>query len=149
MLSHHEHCWSEYQKIFFDIAWCDLSSLNNTPCWAPADRHAERLHYLGVSYGLTQQLFNFWHRGGYRPVYLRQSPSETTGEHTCVMLKPLEHPDVVGTGWLEPFVTDFKVGTLGVCTVCVCTVQCVVWCGESKWFGCKPDNTKVGCLHAV
>eukprot|EP00877_Chromochloris_zofingiensis_P001333 jgi/Chrzof1/111/Cz01g03260.t1 len=73
-----------------------------------ADRHAERLHYLGVSYGLTQQLFNFWHRGGYRPVYLRQSPSETTGEHTCVMLKPLEHPDVVGTGWLEPFVTDFK-----------------------------------------
>lgn len=57
-------------------------------------RRPERLHYLGVSYGLTQQLFNFWHRAGFRPVYLRQSASETTGEKTVVMIHPLQAADV-------------------------------------------------------
>ncbi|KIY97539.1 putative N-acetyltransferase 10 [Monoraphidium neglectum] len=73
-----------------------------------AERRPERLHYLGVSFGLTQQLFNFWHRGGFKPLYLRQSASETTGEHTAVMVRPLEHPEVEGTAWLDPFVQDFK-----------------------------------------
>ncbi len=73
-------------------------------------RKPERLHYLGVSYGLTQQLFNFWSRAGFRPVYLRQGASETTGENTVVMLRPLDHPQVKGTAWLDPFVADFKVG---------------------------------------
>lgn len=72
-------------------------------------RRPERLHYLGVSFGLTQQLYNFWHRAGFRPVYLRQSASETTGEHTAVLLRPLVHPEVEGTAWLDPFVTDFRV----------------------------------------
>lgn len=67
-----------------------------------------RLHYLGVSFGLTQQLYNFWQRAGYQPAYVRQSASDVTGEHTCVMLQALQHPEVQGTGWLEPFVTDFK-----------------------------------------
>lgn len=39
-----------------------------------------RLHYMGVSFGLTQQLFNFWQRAGYEPLYVRQNASETTGE---------------------------------------------------------------------
>ncbi|KAG2483803.1 hypothetical protein HYH03_017326 [Edaphochlamys debaryana] len=75
---------------------------------ALADRRPERLHYLGVSYGLTQQLYSFWRKAGYEPLYLRQSASDTTGEHTCVMVRPLEHPGVEGTGWLAPFVADFK-----------------------------------------
>lgn len=75
-----------------------------------SDRPPERLHYLGVSYGLTQQLYNFWHRCGFEPLYLRQSASETTGENTVIMVRPLEHPDVDGTAWLQPFVSDFKVG---------------------------------------
>lgn len=44
---------------------------------------AFRLHYgalltrllvcdAGVSYGLTQQLFTFWRKAGYQPLYLRQ-----------------------------------------------------------------------------
>jgi N-acetyltransferase 10 len=37
------------------------------------DRPAERLHYVGVSYGITPQLFSFWKKGGYNPVYLRQT----------------------------------------------------------------------------
>lgn len=64
-----------------------------------------------MSYGLTQSLFNFWSRCGFRPLYLRQSASDVTGEHTVVMAAPLEHPDVEGTGWLDPFVNDFKVGS--------------------------------------
>ena len=39
-----------------------------------AERPPERLHYLGVSYGLTQPLHKFWKRAGYVPVYLRQTP---------------------------------------------------------------------------
>lgn len=38
-----------------------------------------RLHYLGVSFGLTQQLYNFWQRSGYEPLYVRQSASDVTG----------------------------------------------------------------------
>jgi hypothetical protein len=44
-----------------------------------ADRPAERLHYLGVSFGLTQQLYSFWRRSAFKPVYLRQTPSDITG----------------------------------------------------------------------
>jgi len=73
-----------------------------------ADRPPERLHYLGVSFGITLQLYKFWSRAGYCPVYVRQTANETTGEHTCVMLRPLESEDVEGTGWLQPFVADFK-----------------------------------------
>lgn len=43
-------------------------------------RKPTRLHYMGVSFGLTQQLFNFWQRSGYEPMYIRQNASETTGE---------------------------------------------------------------------
>ena len=44
------------------------------------------------------------------PLLFLQSPSETTGEHTLVMLCALEHHEVEGgTQWLQPFVTDFKV----------------------------------------
>eukprot|EP00798_Chlamydomonas_sp_ICE-L_P008257 gene8257-1526_t len=73
-----------------------------------SERKPERLHYLGVSFGLTQQLYNFWRRSSFEPVYLRQSASETTGENTIIMLKTLLHPEVEGTAWLDPFVKDFK-----------------------------------------
>ncbi len=38
------------------------------------DRPAERLHYLGTSYGLTGQLFSFWKKSSFYPVYIRQTP---------------------------------------------------------------------------
>ena len=53
------------------------------------DRAPEPLHYLGVSYGLTQDLFNFWSKVGFTPLYLRLTPNELTGEHTCIMLRLL------------------------------------------------------------
>lgn len=62
------------------------------------------LHYLGVSYGLTQKLHKFWRHNGYTPVYLRQTANDLTGEHTCVMIKTLENRD---DKWLKSFTKDF------------------------------------------
>lgn len=74
-----------------------------------AERKNEKLQYLGVSFGLTQQLYTFWNRSGYAPVYLRQTPSDVTGEYTVIMLRPLEDPDLIeSTEWIEPFTKDFK-----------------------------------------
>lgn len=69
-----------------------------------AERPPETLDYLGVSYGLTNQLHKFWKRSGFAPVYLRQTANELTGEHTCVMLSVLGEQD---GSWLSAFSEDF------------------------------------------
>ncbi|KAI8799815.1 GNAT acetyltransferase 2-domain-containing protein [Cladochytrium replicatum] len=80
-------------------------------------RLKEHLHWLGVSYGITQPLLRFWKRSGYSPVYLRQTQNELTGEHTCIMLKQIkrdgeDEEDIeVRAGsshWLGSFVVDFR-----------------------------------------
>ncbi|KAL7878845.1 hypothetical protein AOLI_G00098190 [Acnodon oligacanthus] len=71
------------------------------------ERTAERLDYLGVSYGLTPQLLKFWKKAGFVPVYLRQTPNDLTGEHSCVMLKELNTEDSAGQ-WLPAFWKDFR-----------------------------------------
>lgn len=38
------------------------------------DRRPEKLHYLGVSYGLTQELFRFWRKHNFYPFYVGQMP---------------------------------------------------------------------------
>jgi N-acetyltransferase 10 len=40
-----------------------------------SERKAERLSYLGVSFGLTSDLLRFWKRLGFLPTYLRQTPN--------------------------------------------------------------------------
>jgi N-acetyltransferase 10 len=55
-----------------------------------SDRRAENLSWLGVGFGLTPQLHKFWTKSGYKPVYLRQNTNDLTGEHTTMMLKPLQ-----------------------------------------------------------
>ncbi|KAI1903930.1 hypothetical protein AGOR_G00000480 [Albula goreensis] len=73
------------------------------------ERPAEKLDYLGVSYGLTPQLLRFWKRAGFVPVYLRQTPNDLTGEHSCVMLKELSTEEVSEQGqWLSAFWKDFR-----------------------------------------
>ncbi|XP_051917493.1 RNA cytidine acetyltransferase [Hippocampus zosterae] len=72
-----------------------------------SERQAERLDYLGVSYGLTTQLLKFWKKAGYTTVYLRQTPNDLTGEHSCVMLKEL-HSDERPSQWLSAFRKDFR-----------------------------------------
>ncbi|KAL8416408.1 hypothetical protein RB596_006822 [Gaeumannomyces avenae] len=63
------------------------------------------LDYVGVSYGLTQPLHKFWKRASFAPVYLRQTANDLTGEHTCVMLRPLKSTE--DQSWLGAFASDF------------------------------------------
>ncbi|EEB06821.1 N-acetyltransferase Nat10 [Schizosaccharomyces japonicus yFS275] len=64
----------------------------------------EPLHYMGVSFGMTSSLLKFWKRGGYCPLYLRQTANDLTGEHTCVMIRPLEGRE---SEWLGYFSRNF------------------------------------------
>ncbi|KAH9373238.1 hypothetical protein HPB48_004983 [Haemaphysalis longicornis] len=69
-----------------------------------SEKRPEQLDYLGVSYGLTADLLKFWKKAGYIPVYLRQTPNDLTGEHSCIMLKCLQE----GAQWLPELWKDFK-----------------------------------------
>ncbi|KAF8836172.1 DUF699-domain-containing protein [Paxillus ammoniavirescens] len=73
-----------------------------------SERKPENLDYLGVSYGLTPQLLRFWKRAGYVPLYLRQTQSELTGEHTCVMVRGLNSSVESDLEWLAEFAKDFR-----------------------------------------
>ncbi|XP_010217837.1 PREDICTED: N-acetyltransferase 10-like, partial [Tinamus guttatus] len=73
-----------------------------------SERQAESLDYLGVSYGLTPRLLKFWKRAGFVPVYLRQTPNDLTGEHSCIMLKMLNEEDSEQEPWLTAFWKDFR-----------------------------------------
>ncbi|KAI1718066.1 GNAT acetyltransferase 2 domain-containing protein [Ditylenchus destructor] len=77
-----------------------------------AERPAEQLDYIGVSFGLTIGLLKFWKRLKYVPVYLRQTTNDLTGEHTCIMLKRFA-VDVDQTSksdgtWLPAYFREFR-----------------------------------------
>eukprot|EP00826_Nyctotherus_ovalis_P064141 TRINITY_DN9403_c0_g4_i3.p1 TRINITY_DN9403_c0_g4~~TRINITY_DN9403_c0_g4_i3.p1 ORF type:complete len:953 (-),score=281.49 TRINITY_DN9403_c0_g4_i3:149-3007(-) len=80
------------------------------------------VHYLGTSYGITEKLYNFWSQNKFAPLYIRQTLNELTGEHTCVMVKPLQGQaeGVIGipkhlaqssaeeNSWLAAYSSDFR-----------------------------------------
>ncbi|KAK8607016.1 hypothetical protein V6N13_052767 [Hibiscus sabdariffa] len=77
------------------------------------DRRPEKLHYLGVSFGLTLDLFRFWKKHKFAPFYICQIPNNVTGEHTCMILKPLNNDDfeISGSdewGFFSPFYQEFR-----------------------------------------
>jgi N-acetyltransferase 10 len=76
-----------------------------------SERRPSPLDYLGVSFGLTSALHKFWKTSLFAPVYLRQTPNDLTGEHSCVMLRPLlslySNNQVNDTSWLPAYCTDF------------------------------------------
>lgn len=83
------------------------------------DRSPERLHWLGVSYGLTTSLLQFWNRHRFQMCYVRQSCNELTGEHSCIVLREISTSSSVKSqkitthitprdGWLESFVSDYR-----------------------------------------
>ena len=82
-----------------------------------SERVPERVQWLGAAFGLTQELFNFWFKLGYQPVYLRQTPSDVTGECSCVMLRAVGGDDAADgdaggdatTSWVHSFGADFRV----------------------------------------
>ncbi|KAL4797517.1 GNAT acetyltransferase 2-domain-containing protein [Aspergillus venezuelensis] len=71
-----------------------------------SERRPDDLDYLGVSYGLTPSLHKFWKRASFAPVYLRQTPNDLTGEHSCVMLRTLTTGSNESS-WLGAFARDF------------------------------------------
>ncbi len=74
-----------------------------------SERKAERLQYLGVSFGLTSDLLRFWKKIGYVPVYLRQTANDLTGEHSCIVLKELNVEETdKGSSWLYQYFVDFR-----------------------------------------
>ncbi|VIO96799.1 Uncharacterized protein BM_BM13933 [Brugia malayi] len=77
-----------------------------------SERRAERLDYIGVSFGLNLPLLKFWKRAGFVPVYLRQSVCDLTGEHTCIMLKDMnkdeEDLNESTASWLLSYWTEFR-----------------------------------------
>ena len=87
---------------------------------ALADRPAEKLHWLGVSFGLTSQLLNFWSRKGFKTCYVRQTTNDLTGEHSSILVRELANIDgpegmfvgntleSISPGWLENFVSDYR-----------------------------------------
>jgi N-acetyltransferase 10 len=94
------------------------------PC---SQRRPPALHWAGVSFGVTSDLLNYWLRLGFELCYLRQTPNETTGEHTAVLLLDLQQDHSSSgssssgssssrssslptpkEGWLSDFVTDAR-----------------------------------------
>ena len=76
-----------------------------------SEKRPTRLHWLGVSYGLTAKLHKFWKRSKFVPIYLRQTTNDLTGEHTCVMLKELPSDALAlktSSFWLDAFAKDFQ-----------------------------------------
>ncbi|GFF29902.1 UPF0202 protein KRE33 [Aspergillus udagawae] len=71
-----------------------------------SERRPDALDYVGVSYGLTPPLHKFWKRSSFVPVYLRQTPNDLTGEHSCVMLRTLASA-ASDASWLGAFARDF------------------------------------------
>ncbi|MFH4980783.1 hypothetical protein AB6A40_007492 [Gnathostoma spinigerum] len=85
-----------------DFETMELMDENIAPrCGLPPLLHrlteirAQKLDYIGVSFGLTLNLLKFWKRQLFAPVYIRQTTSDLTGEHTCIMLKELKQTDDV------------------------------------------------------
>ncbi|ETW81501.1 hypothetical protein HETIRDRAFT_64813 [Heterobasidion irregulare TC 32-1] len=109
------------EPVYPDVAAVDSSTdllTDNPTIRAPSamppllqrltERKPESLDYLGVSYGLTPQLLRFWKRAGYVPLYVRQTQSDLTGEHTCVMVRGLNAANDDELQWLGEFAKDFR-----------------------------------------
>lgn len=76
------------------------------------------MHYIGTSFGVTKELFQFWRKNKLEPIYIRQTANELTGEHSCLMIRPLNHLQEVSlpktfkvlsdASWLDAYTQDFR-----------------------------------------
>lgn len=114
-----------------------------------AEKKPERLDYIGVSYGLTPPLHKFWKRASFSPVYLRQTANDLTGEHTCVMLRPLENSD--DRSWLGAFSRDFHKRFLSLLSYQFGSFPAIsaLSIDESANAGAKLDSTEIQPLTKV
>jgi len=67
------------------------------------ESHATELDWLGVGYGATPELVEFWSQNGFSSVHLSTTRNERSGEHSAIMLSPLSSAgaDLLDrhTGW--------------------------------------------------
>lgn len=84
-----------------------------------AERKPLPVHYLGTSFGVTKELYNFWRKNHFTPLYLRLTPNELTGEHTCIMIRPMEGQEISlpenmkkyvegEESWASAYTADFR-----------------------------------------
>jgi len=82
------------------------------------------VYYLGTAFGLTKELFSFWRKNEFYPLYLKLTENDITGEHSCIMIRPFDVKDSTlrfnpnsdifpaeygnKIKWLNPFLADFK-----------------------------------------
>lgn len=50
------------------------------------------MDFIGSSFGATEELLNFWYRGGLQPVRLGIRREASSGAHSALLLKPLSEP---------------------------------------------------------
>ncbi|KAF5013605.1 hypothetical protein FDECE_410 [Fusarium decemcellulare] len=114
-----------------------------------SEKKPERLDYVGVSYGLTPPLHKFWKRASFSPVYLRQTANDLTGEHTCVMLRPLENSD--DRSWLGAFSRDFHKRFLSLLSYQFGSFPAITALSidESANAGARLDSTEIQPLSKV
>ena len=94
-----------------------------------SDRPNESLHWLGVSFGLTAQLLNFWTRKGFKTCYVRQTTNDLTGEHSCILLRELncDHiPEAPTAGWVDAYVTDYRRRLISLMSYSFCQLETVL-----------------------
>jgi tRNA(Met) cytidine acetyltransferase len=56
---------------------------------AVRDEFADSADWLGVGYGATPELIEFWTRNGFSTVHLSTTRNDRSGEHSAIMLDPL------------------------------------------------------------
>lgn len=81
------------------------------------------IFYIGTAFGLTKELFSFWRKNDFFPFYIKMTENDITGEHTCILIKPLKDDEIKFNlemnanlrnetsgklKWLAPFYNDFK-----------------------------------------
>lgn len=52
-----------------------------------------QLDWVGASFGLTEQLYNFWSVNRFVPVGIKQTVTQSTGEHSAIFMKGLENEE--------------------------------------------------------
>jgi N-acetyltransferase 10 len=87
------------------------------------DIRPPKVFYIGTAFGLTKELYSFWRKNNYFPFYIKMTENDITGEHTCILIKPLKDDEIkfnMGMNenmlnetsgklkWLAPFYNDFK-----------------------------------------
>jgi N-acetyltransferase 10 len=87
-----------------------------------SERKPLSIQYMGTSFGITPELYNFWTKNQYVPLYIRQTSNDLTGEHTCILVKPLKKDEITigvdmpieeskeenNDGWAQPYTSDFR-----------------------------------------